>query len=150
MIAANTPQTGNGENAVKRENVIRGLEVCSPIGCAKEKCPYYEGPESDFWSNPDGYECEFNLRHDAIAMLKAQQPRVLALDEIHRGMVVWLEDKDKPDTILAIGGASAGKAKCFITVDDTSVRAWDDEYNVRWRAWTSRPTDEQRQAVKWE
>ena len=150
MIAANTPQTGNGENAVNRENVIRGLEVCSPIGCAKEKCPYYEGPESDFWSNPDGYECEFNLRHDAIAMLKAQQPRVLALDEIHRDMVVWLEDIDKSEPVLAIGGASAGGAKCFITVNDTSVMARDAEYNTRWRAWTDRPTREQMMCTGYE
>lgn len=58
----------------KREKVIKGLEVCSPTGCAKEKCPYYEGPESEFWGNPDGYECEFNLRQDAIKLLKAQEP----------------------------------------------------------------------------
>lgn len=101
-----------------------------------------------FVPNQYWYDTE-NSCNDALTLLKAQEPRILALDEIHRGMVVWLEDSDKPDTIIAIGGASAGKAKCFITVDDVSVRAWDDEYNVRWRAWTLEPTDEQRQAVKW-
>lgn len=86
----------------------------------------------------------------ALALLKAQEPRVLALDEIHRGMAVWLEDVDKADVILAIGGSSAGKAKCFITANDMAIAPKDAEYGIRWRAWTVTPTGEQRKAVKWE
>ena len=81
--------------------------------------------------------------------LKAQVPRVLALDEIHRGMAVWLEDVDKADVILAIGGSSAGRAKCFITENDISIAPKDAEYGIRWRAWTAEPTEEQRKEVKW-
>ena len=86
---------------------------------------------------------------DVITLLKAQEPRVLALEEIHRGMAVWLEDVDKADVILAIGGSSAGGAKCFITEKDMSITPKDAEYGIRWRAWTQKPTDAQREATRW-
>jgi hypothetical protein len=87
---------------------------------------------------------------DALTLLKAQEPRVLALDEIHRGMAVWLEDVDKTDVILAIGGSSVGGAKCFISENDMSISPKDAEYGIRWRAWNAEPSKEQRGAVKWE
>lgn len=80
---------------------------------------------------------------------EALTPRVLSLDEIHRGMAVWLEDCDKQDVILAIGGASCADSKCFITEDDRNIAPMDEDYNVCWRAWTQEPTNEQREAVKW-
>lgn len=89
------------------------------------------------------------MYEEVIAMVKAQEPRVLALDEIHRGMTVWLEDVDKADVILAIGGSSGGGCKCFITVDDRSIAPRDSDYGVRWRAWTREPTAEQRRETHW-
>ena len=87
---------------------------------------------------------------EIIDLLKMQEePRVLALEEIHRGMAVWLEDVDKADVILAIGGSSAGGAKCFITEKDMSITPKDAEYGIRWRAWTQKPTDAQREATRW-
>ena len=76
--------------------------------------------------------------------------KLLALGEIHRGTAVWLEDVDKADVILAIGGASGGGCKCFITVDDMSIAPHESDYGVRWRAWTQEPTDEQREATPWQ
>lgn len=89
------------------------------------------------------------MYEEVIALVKAQEPRVLALDEIHRGMAVWLEDVDKADVILAIGGSSGGGCKCFITVDDRSIAPHDSDYGVRWRAWTREPTPEQRMETLW-
>lgn len=89
------------------------------------------------------------MYEEVIALAKAQEPRVLALDEIHRGMAVWLEDVDKADVMLAIGGSSGGGRKCFITVDDRSIAPHDSDYGVRWRAWTREPTAEQRRETHW-
>lgn len=89
------------------------------------------------------------MYEEVIALVKAQEPRVLALDEIHLGMAVWLEDVDKADVILAIGGSSCGGCKCFITVDDRSIAPHDSDYGVRWRAWTREPTAEQRRETQW-
>lgn len=117
----------------KLEKVIMGLEM------------------SYTYSNVDGSNTLVpqQLLLDALALLKAQEARVLALDEIHCGMAVWLEDVDKADVILAIGGSSAGGAKCFITENDTSIAPLSAEYGIRWRAWTAEPTDEQREAEPW-
>ena len=131
-----------------QDKVLHGLDSCGfcdgiPNVCGVTDCPYKkESP----W-------CTHYLAHDAGVLigelLNAQAPKVLALDEIHRGMAVWLEDVDKADVILAIGGSSCGGCKCFITVDDRSIAPHDSDYGVRWRAWTREPTAEQRREMHW-
>lgn len=93
----------------------------------------------------------------AIEALKAQEPRLLTLDEIHDSMVVWIEAGtkflkivDDDGVVLAIGGSERMGAKCFITVWDVSTAAMNDEYNVTWRAWSERPTKEQRENEPWD
>lgn len=92
----------------------------------------------------------------AIEALKAQEPRLLTLEEIHDSMVVWLEAGtkflkivDDDGVVLAIGGSERTGAKCFITVWNVNVAAMNDEYNVTWRAWSQRPTKEQREKEPW-
>ena len=99
---------------------------------------------------------------NAIKLIKSYQPRLLRLDEIPRKMSVWIEFRDKPRwlecigdanktqrIVLAIGGSSAGYAKCFITEDDLSIALNDWDYNVTWRAWTGEPTVEQIDSEEW-
>ena len=119
---------------MNKTDVLKGLWCCThPGNCSS--CPY-----------DGGYGCLSKVLVDAR---EALTPRVLNLVEIHPGMVVWLEYKDEPNVILAIGGASCAGAKCFITEDDRSIAPMDEDYNVCWRAWTQEPTNEQREAVKW-
>jgi len=94
---------------------------------------------------------------ERIGKLKAQEPRLLTLDEIHDSMVVYLDAGtkflklvDDDGVVLAIGGSERAGAKCFITVWDVNVAAMNDEYNVTWRAWSERPTKEQREGTLWE
>lgn len=77
------------------------------------------------------------------------EPRVMTLEEIHGRMNVWLEYIEKNEVVLAIGGDSCGGAKCFITEYDESVALKDRQYNIRWRAWTQRPTRAQMEATPW-
>ena len=92
----------------------------------------------------------------AIDALKAQKPHLLTLDEFHDSMVVYLDAGkkflklvDDDGVVLAIGGSERAGAKCFITVWDVNVAAMKDEYNVTWRAWSERPTKEQREGTQW-
>lgn len=143
------------QNNISLEKVIKGMEVCSPAGCAKEKCPYYEGPESEFWGNPDGYECEFNLRQDAIKLLKAQESRVMTWEEAKASV------NDGPFIIFEVRDSTGSELDFGVLVDDSYEMSegslltveffpkMEDEYGKHFRMWTSRPTDEQREAVKW-
>ena len=136
---------------VDKEKVIKGLECCafSKRGDKCEQCPYFSGCETE-------YGAFVELAHDALALLKAQEPRLLTLDEIHDSMVVYLEAgteflkrMDDDGVVLAIGGSERIGAKCFITVWDVGIAAMNDEYNVTWRAWSQRPTREQKEGTPW-
>lgn len=133
-----------------RETVIRGLKICvqcrSPKDC--DGCPY-EGERT--YAVPCGHV----LMADALALLKEQEPRVMTREEIKsnyveifyfetragmlRACVKELSDLPDSSIVYLVCGA----------VDDTY---WRDlgGYGITWRAWTSRPTEEQRKAVLWD
>lgn len=50
-----------------RENVIKGLDCCLSFDSPCGGCPYYS------YDNIQELECERNLRHDAIELLKEQE-----------------------------------------------------------------------------
>ena len=127
-------------DGAKLEKISAGLKCHFTGDC--DKCPYDH--EYADWM----YVCD-ELVEDATAWLDSMKPRVIPLEEIHRGMAVWLEDIDKKEVVLAIGGASCAGCKCFITEKDLSIAPKDVDYNRRWRAWTAPPTNAQRKAVKW-
>ena len=146
----------------KREKVIRGLECHATKGfVACQDCPYY--PDELIYEDDDDTEgtiCEEKLAADAIALLREQEPRVLEYPEIEKYPLVFLEDNDKEDVIPALflqyNGWNAEFAvqapdECVDTIIRSSiVIAVEGMYGITWRAWTARPTDEQRKAAKWE
>lgn len=121
-----------------RSKVIDGLKHHADGLCKGQNgwCPYYS--ENDY--------CCKNMLNDAIELLI---PHLIPFSVIRRSMAVWIEYRDKPETVLAIGGSDAGYCKCFISEQDQSIALNNDEYNKRWRAWTQEPTNGQREAVKW-
>ena len=83
--------------------------------------------------------------------LKAQGPRVMEFDDVVGGDECWLE---------AVNGA-CGYADCYACTGTGEVQVFRCKYDnpqyimakdylKTWRCWTSRPTDEQREAVPWE
>lgn len=108
----------------------------------------------------EGYATDDTL-NKAIALLKAQEPRVMTLDEVvalreWKGDV-WIEETAMPGIPPRIIAATLvektdwqgrdvlwfSNEQCYYLTD----------YNLNtadgWRCWTSRPTDEHIQAVKW-
>ena len=147
-----------------REKVIRGLECHATKGfVACQDCPYY--PDELIYEDDDDMEgtiCEEKLAADAIALLKEQEARVMDAEEVARlteetYQWLWIEEiqnitwnlhclrafvySKHPDTgefyILANGYRDI-------------VKLEGDEYGKTWRAWTSRPTEEQRKVVPWD
>ena len=139
----------------EREKVIKGLETCSAGewnstgGRDHTDCPYY----------PAGYTgctCKLLMR-DALALLKAQEPRVMTLEKaqtaLHNDDVVWVELKDK----IICGGIRMDETDYFTMQngDVLDVTDFDSEesaemYGKEVRCWTSRPDQATREATPWE
>jgi hypothetical protein len=91
-----------------------------------------------------------------LTLLKAQEPRVMDADEIvlSADPSKWLWVERKGD--YCAEAFKAGKTiRGLIYFDSETPGAFldcehPDEYGKTWRCWTSRPTDEQREAVKWD
>ena len=153
----------------KRAKVIAGLEkLRDNVGCIDvhdadcKTCPY---------KDVDG--CCNAIITDALALLKAQEqevvnlttkvaelqtfvrePRVMTREEVEAmpyGHVLIETDKNGSlrwlDALMFCKNANFSFD--FITLEGRA-RLLGAEYNREWRCWTSRPTDEQREAVKWE
>ena len=148
---------------VDKEKLIRAMEYCTaditPVDendeCLGDVCPFKEG----------GYEsgdCQENMIRAALALLREQEARVMDAEEVARlteetYQWLWIEEiqnitwnlhclrafvySKHPDTgefyILANGYRDI-------------VKLEGDEYGKTWRCWTSRPTEEQRKAVRWD
>lgn len=119
---------------IDREKVINGLECCLANG--HNNCPY----ESTDEGIDKVTSCTTYLMRDALALLKAQQPRVMTLDE-------WISAQEPAD----------GECMCYEIkgrgLRSMLVKALDGTrylYGKAFRVWTVRPTDAQRKAVKWD
>ena len=127
------------------DKVIKGLECCANRNSCIGKCPYDE--------LGDIYDCVPHLAADALALLKAQEPRVMTLEEVKQaeGRDVWLElSGNIADDVLTAATIEGCGTKGLSTRYESLPYT---KYGVKpygWRCWDSRPTDEQRKAVEWE
>jgi hypothetical protein len=93
---------------------------------------------------------------DALALLKAQEPRVLSVAEIFvehiTPDVIWIERRHENDICPGVWQIDHYEMGLGGIVDDLGeeIAERPDAYNVLWRCWTSRPTKEQMEMVKWE
>lgn len=131
-----------------REKVIYGIERCIchvPDAC--RDCGYDAGQPYN--------ACVESLLKDALELLKAQEPRVMDADEIvlsaEPSKWLWVERRGD----YCAEAYKAGKTvRGLIAFECETPCAflyceYPGEYGKSWRCWTSRPTDEQREATPW-
>lgn len=92
---------------------------------------------------------------DAIAMLKEQEPRVIAFQEIDNFEVLWLEVRGVDTEEGLAPWVKTKRGRWFSPLvcgeREPDLLLCSPEYYGRYgRCWTSRPTDEQREAVEWQ
>ena len=130
-----------------REKVVEGLEWCmnEKHDCYREKgCPYENEGED--------IGCKYALHRDALALLKAQEPRVMTLEEVKMldCDYYYLEAMRGPGKELReIVGAYGLTCVTWPSITWARQTMGDRGYGKTWRCWTSRPTDEQREAEPW-
>lgn len=117
-----------------RGKVIRGLEIClkEDANMCEIICPYFHQCGAIYENNEA-------LMKDALSLLKAQEPRLITKDDFEKadawGMIpAWIEYNP------AIEGAEPGWAIICSDILGSPFK----------KAWTARPTDEQREKVKWD
>lgn len=142
----------------KRERVVDGLKCYlamrrgERIVCKAESCPYWEEDDDTGMSLCNNYRIEA----DALSLLNEQMPRLMTYDELsaisRTDSTVYVERRTK----------TYYNEMAFVSVekvygDTVSFNGQKSifghskkDYGKEWRCWTSRPSDEQMKAVKWE
>lgn len=129
----------------KREKVLKGLECCYiqkngiPPRC--EACPYMN-PMEGTCDNLD------ELLGDALTLLKAQEPRIMSLEEIPYATFGWIEVSEQLIPCV-LEDVFVDDTVGFASIEDGHDYMCASDYGKTWRVWTSRPTDEQREATPW-
>ena len=135
--------------------VVCGLESCTRGNgiCQGVHCPYHI-------SRDEARLCRINLLFDVCSLLQidANAPRVMTLTEAFDAEVAWLERYANPDDgvepiiqPVIIRYYENGYWQCLIEQDESAdLSLFLDGFGTEFRFWTSRPTDEQREATPWE
>ena len=129
-----------------REKVILGIENCittdSVTECRKTECPFIACRES----------CLEWLLRSALSLLKAQEPRVMTLEEIKDGESYWLSAGKEfvPRPVICVHREDDARKPYITFAWQFGTFSWElENYDKTWRCWTSRPTEEQRRATPW-
>ena len=131
---------------VDRNKVIKGLEWCmnEKHDCYREKgCPYE--------NEGDDVGCKYALHRDALALLKAQEPRVMTLEEVNAldWDYCYLEQERLPGKeYRGMLGKYIMTCVTWPSITAAKISYGAENYGRTWRCWTSRPTEEQREAAK--
>lgn len=125
-------------------DVVMELDYCSTYMCDRKDI-----------TNLDIRFYAYIMRK-ARDLLKAQEPRVLTLDELRSldgtDHFVWLEDNGEYDLYDCYAEVTTYQNNVELNTFGREVEFEPDneEYGKTWRCWSARPSDAQRRAVKWD
>lgn len=129
-----------------REKVVYSIERCiSHVPDACRDCAYDAGHPYN--------ECVEMMLKDALALLKAQKPRAMTWEELSAlpfDTPVVIEENNDECGWNVFCGIEEESDVCFCGFKATADYYDLEEYGESWRCWTSRPTDEQREATPWQ
>lgn len=126
-----------------RENVLQALEHCD-LCSDMPNCPgcaYLREPN-----------CMEHLKRDIVALLKAQEPRVMTVGDLYGEDMGFYERKHEEcvwPVLIARGGPDDDGTVGIIRKDAFEIKADCGLINQTWRIWTAYPTDEQRRNELW-
>ena len=121
----------------EREKVIKALQK--------------EIDEATYPVRPFKFMFPFELAEQTLALLEAQEPRVMTATEAYTADFLYVEFDGVITPALRTSNEREGHRESYFATQQLGGdwMRWDD-YGITWRCWTSRPTDEQREAITWE
>lgn len=108
--------------------------------------------EAVYPDRPRKFMMSLELAEAALALLKEQEPRVMTVDEIKQlsnGDTVWIEISDGRLLPMMVEDGILMRCGYMWRICDEAFCA-HEEGECAARAWTSRPTYAQREAVPWD
>lgn len=129
---------------VDREKVIGSLET------AVKNFERYSGDE--YGHEYDYARVEVDVLEDALALLKAQEPRVMTVEEVKafEWDYCYLEQERQPGKeYRMIMGDYALTCITWPCITSMRIEYGDSSYGVKWRCWTSRPDEKRRAETPW-
>ena len=117
-----------------RDHVVRDLRYLKSYGKVSNNQTIYEIAES------------------ALELLKEQEARLMTLEDVKAfdWDYCYLEEERSPGKVYrAVCGDYALTCITWPCIASIRIQHGDDSYGKKWRCWSAKPTDEQRQAVKW-
>ena len=121
-----------------REKVIKGLEEML------DDSKYNDSVNWNPWADTE-------ILEDALALLKAQEPRVMTATEAYTADYVYIEFDGVITPAIRTTNERDGHRESYFATQQLGGdwMRWDD-YGITWRCWTSRPTEAELEAVKWD
>ena len=109
--------------------------------------------EANPWKESPPLRCDISypLLIDAITLLKAQELRVMTATEAYTADYVYIEFDGVITPAIRTTNERDGHRESYFATQQLGGdwMRWGD-YGITWRCWTSRPTDEQREATPWQ
>ena len=129
-----------------RDSALRGLaEISEYMSNKADIAAIGKGKEVfDSW---------YRAAEDALALLREQEPRVMTLEEVKAfdwDYCYLEEERLDGKEYRAVCGDYALTCITWPCVTSMRIQHGDEKYGKKWRCWTHKPTDEQREAVKWD
>lgn len=129
------------------EKVIKGLRCLSN--------PYIQDMDERDCDNCqyDNACCFLDVTADALSLLKAQEPRVMTLEEAVRADICFVEFKGgEPSPAFVSVATYSWLSEPIYRLQFANSYSYSDitKQGKQYRIWSARPTDEQRKTVKWE
>jgi hypothetical protein len=125
-----------------REKMIEHLKkIAEYFRWCRTNASFSSKAENHFWELQ-------NTASEAAELLKAQEPRVMTLEEAKNSEFCFCESGSVFACHMFVDPADG-----FATIQQfgrPDILIDSNEYGISFRCWTSRPTDEQREKVKWE
>lgn len=141
------------------DTMITALTNCESAeeGECPEDCPM----KDDEWKREGRAACRALVDDEIIvpaalirrtvALLQAQEPRVMTLDELSETTIVYIENRvyGTVEPALSNGSYNDGTVGLITLEEEAMFYMLETDYNIEWRCWTSSPTDAQRAAEPW-
>ena len=137
---------------IDRKKMINALRDIADYFCACRKNAVTNGAAAR------RFEIYVEAAEDAVELLKAQEPRVMTLDELrqleHTDHIVWIEANGDPESFDGYAEVTTNfvtkDIELFVPGNEVEFIPDNKNYGKTWRCWSSKPTDKQREAVPWQ